>query len=369
MNKSIFQRILFFASVSLSIYSYSQVGIDNALPDNNAILDMKASDKGILIPRMTTTQRFSMLTSCSPSCPNGLLVYDTNKRAFFFLDGNQWFAMMPFSSPDASSGSSEDIQIDNTVVRNVGIGMAPAAGNKLHVNGTVRVEDDLSVRNDLTVQTGNLAVSTGNISSAGNISSSGAITAVGTVRGDGYGAVGGNTFISDGRANFAGPVPRGGIIMWSGSATSIPPGWAICDGANGTPDLNGRFVMSYGTRNERIRDASGTIFSDDPLTFPVGQINGADQVILNVGEMPSHTHTGTTNTDGNHRHWIRVDNVNGGVNYDYDIPETGNNDQDYEIPTEYGGAHNHDFTTNSRGSNDKHYNVPPYYVLAYIMKL
>jgi microcystin-dependent protein len=40
-------------------------------------------------------------------------------------------------------------------------------------------------------------------------------------------------------------VPQGGIIMWSGSVMNIPKGWALCDGANGTPNLKGRFVVGY----------------------------------------------------------------------------------------------------------------------------
>ena len=41
-------------------------------------------------------------------------------------------------------------------------------------------------------------------------------------------------------------VPVGGIIMWSGAATNVPTGWALCDGQNGTPDLRGRFVLGAG---------------------------------------------------------------------------------------------------------------------------
>lgn len=42
-------------------------------------------------------------------------------------------------------------------------------------------------------------------------------------------------------------VPKGGIIMWS-DPSSIPTGWAICNGANGTPDLRDRFIVSVGDR-------------------------------------------------------------------------------------------------------------------------
>lgn len=41
-------------------------------------------------------------------------------------------------------------------------------------------------------------------------------------------------------------VPSGFIGMWSGSANTIPTGWALCDGANGTPNLTDRFVLGAG---------------------------------------------------------------------------------------------------------------------------
>ena len=40
-----------------------------------------------------------------------------------------------------------------------------------------------------------------------------------------------------------GVVPVGGIIMWSGAVATIPATWALCDGANGTPDLRDRFIV------------------------------------------------------------------------------------------------------------------------------
>lgn len=39
-------------------------------------------------------------------------------------------------------------------------------------------------------------------------------------------------------------MPSGGIIMWSGTIASIPTGWALCNGANGTPDLTDKFIIS-----------------------------------------------------------------------------------------------------------------------------
>jgi hypothetical protein len=39
-------------------------------------------------------------------------------------------------------------------------------------------------------------------------------------------------------------VPQGGIMMWSGTIASIPTGWSLCDGSNGTPDLTDKFIVS-----------------------------------------------------------------------------------------------------------------------------
>jgi hypothetical protein len=36
----------------------------------------------------------------------------------------------------------------------------------------------------------------------------------------------------------------GMIVMWSGTAETIPEGWAICDGTNGTPNLIDKFIKA-----------------------------------------------------------------------------------------------------------------------------
>ncbi len=51
--------------------------------------------------------------------------------------------------------------------------------------------------------------------------------------------------------------PRGMILMWSGSVTEIPRGWALCDGTNGTPDLRGRFVLGANAETGQALGSSG----------------------------------------------------------------------------------------------------------------
>jgi microcystin-dependent protein len=71
-------------------------------------------------------------------------------------------------------------------------------------------------------------------------------------------------------------IPQGIIVMWSGSFVSIPSGWALCDGLNGTPDLRDRFVLG------------ATVNAD------VGITGGNHNHNITAAEMPSHNHTFTT---------------------------------------------------------------------------
>jgi len=51
----------------------------------SAMLDVKSTTKGLLIPRLTTTQRESITPLIA-----GLLVFDTNEAAFYYYDGSNW---------------------------------------------------------------------------------------------------------------------------------------------------------------------------------------------------------------------------------------------------------------------------------------
>ena len=41
-------------------------------------------------------------------------------------------------------------------------------------------------------------------------------------------------------------LPKKVIVMWHGTAP--PPGWALCDGTNGTPDLREKFIFGWGSQ-------------------------------------------------------------------------------------------------------------------------
>jgi len=84
------KKIITFTVISYLIFYatvFAQVAVNNdkSLPDTSAMLDIKSTTKGILIPRMTSTQRTAI---ASPA--KGLLVYDSTTTSFWFYNGGAW---------------------------------------------------------------------------------------------------------------------------------------------------------------------------------------------------------------------------------------------------------------------------------------
>jgi hypothetical protein len=75
--KNIFTLGLLFSCVVLS----AQTGIGTTTPDASAKLEVSATNKGLLLPRMTATQRTAI---SSPA--NGLLVYQTDAPTGFYVN-------------------------------------------------------------------------------------------------------------------------------------------------------------------------------------------------------------------------------------------------------------------------------------------
>jgi hypothetical protein len=80
-----------------------QVAINTtgAGPDNSSILDISNTTKGLLIPRMTTTERLAIV---SPA--NGLLVYDNTVSHFFYYVASAWYPVSTSSSGWSINGNS-----------------------------------------------------------------------------------------------------------------------------------------------------------------------------------------------------------------------------------------------------------------------
>lgn len=75
----------------LSVVNGQSVAINNdgSTANASAALDIKSTDKGMLIPRMTTAQREAI---SSPA--TGLLVYDITSNSFWFKGGPNWVQLV-----------------------------------------------------------------------------------------------------------------------------------------------------------------------------------------------------------------------------------------------------------------------------------
>ena len=92
-------------------YSGGNVGVGAENPHASALLEVAATDKGMLTPRMTRDQRDAIGTPAT-----GLLIYQTdNTPGFYFYDGAQWSSIsagagavtaVTASGPLASSGGA-----------------------------------------------------------------------------------------------------------------------------------------------------------------------------------------------------------------------------------------------------------------------
>ena len=148
--------------------------------------------------------------------------------------------------------------------------------------------------------------------------------------------------------------PIGAIVMWSGSIGSIPQGWALCNGTNGTPNLSGKFIVGY--------DAAQVDYN------AIGKQGGSGQVTLSEAQMPQHNHAGSTTPGGSHQHTfqIREDGFGVGSGPSLTKDTAGNDEGNRNFNTETAGNHSHSFTTNNKGGGQPHENRPPYFTLAYI---
>lgn len=133
-------------------------------------------------------------------------------------------------------------------------------------------------------------------------------------------------------------VPSGFIGMWSGS--TVPDGWALCDGENGTPDLRDRFVLGSGAK------------------YSVGDTGGAEEVTLTEAHIPQH------------RHGLQVANPSGqGFATTVRYLASSGSETFYTVRATKETGTGLNLLSGYAGNGQPHNNMPPYYTLAYIMKL
>ncbi len=84
MDKRIFLSFLLFGLISLAPLQ-AQVGINILYPDTSAILHLESTDRGLLLPRMNTTQRDAIV---DPKA--GLVIYNNQDSTVQWFNGDCW---------------------------------------------------------------------------------------------------------------------------------------------------------------------------------------------------------------------------------------------------------------------------------------
>jgi trimeric autotransporter adhesin len=85
MKKTILLLCVLCAFAAHTFAQSLAINTDGSTANVSALLDVKSSNKGVLIPRLTAVQRIAIATPA-----NGLLVYDTDSTSFTYYNGTAW---------------------------------------------------------------------------------------------------------------------------------------------------------------------------------------------------------------------------------------------------------------------------------------
>ncbi|ANF49113.1 hypothetical protein A0O34_00435 [Chryseobacterium glaciei] len=92
MRQKTFSAVILFIGLTINAQA---VGIGTASPATSSILELSATNKGFLAPRMTTANRTAI---ASPA--TGLQVYDTTTNTFWYYNGTVWVNSSAAASGD-----------------------------------------------------------------------------------------------------------------------------------------------------------------------------------------------------------------------------------------------------------------------------
>ena len=118
------------------------------------------------------------------------------------------------------------------------------------------------------------------------------------------------------------------------------------------------FGVGDGSTTFNLPDLAGKSLAAVSPLHAINSFAGEETHVLTLSEMPTHSHTGTTNADGQHTHSLVTSAT--ALNGD-GIEDTngGDGDADSVDATTAAGQHSHSLTTNTAGNSAAHNNLPP----------
>lgn len=174
------------------------------------------------------------------------------------------------------------------------------------------------------------------------------------------------------KANFLSELPSGAgvnvtgmIMLWSGSSGSVPTGYVICDGSNGTPDLRDFFVLGAGGS---LASSGGSSTTTTGSTTLSGLSIGG--TALTVDQLPPHNHTikGGLDTLNGAGPGFAITGFPGGAHFPGPHGEDDNGHTETTGPAGGMVSNTHTHSLAGSSAHTHSYNLPPYKALFYIMK-
>ena len=276
------RTLLFFGLLALGAPLAAQVSVnqDNSAPDPSAMLDVKSSDKGMLVPRMTTAQRAAIANPAT-----GLLVFDTDTESFWYRDSGAWVNLIAGWTLTGNAGTVDGTNFIGTT-DNVALDFRVNNARGLRLEYAEGIDPDFGIINTAPNIIGGFSgntvaawaygatISGGGIS--GNINTISAEFA--TIGGglnntaNGFGAVvsGGTDNSASGGASVGGGILNtasgGGAVISGGLANSATSSWSTVGGGTGNMATAITSTVAGGENN---------IAGGRSSTVPGGSLNSA----------------------------------------------------------------------------------------------
>ena len=151
--------------------------------------------------------------------------------------------------------------------------------------------------------------------------------------------------------------PVGSILTYAGITS--PDGWLLCDGTEVSKNIYPRLFAIIGNLYGTSANNNNFVLPNLVDRVPVGKTNinsvgntgGNSSITLSVSQLPSHTHTGTTDSNGSHTHTGTTDS-NGSHNHSINDPGHVHSVVDAYFSENTSGGSNNFFGTSANTDTD-----------------